>query len=112
MKDKKILKKLEKYKITDGVGNTILGNPLIHPTTIIRMMEHYKVQIAIGTCYGDCRAYIEKKDWSFPLNEDVTAWDCGYLDNKSKADCVYGWGNTINKAVCKCIITAKEVGVI
>jgi hypothetical protein len=107
-----IRQEFDKYDFTDGLkGGGILGDPLRDSGTILRLVRHYGIDLYVGTCYGDCRAVIEKKHWKNAISGPLIGRFLVY-EHPDSVDDIYAFGRTVNEAVCKCLICAKTAGVI
>lgn len=107
-----IRKEFYKFDFDDGLtGNGILGDPLRDIGTAIRLIKHYKMDLHVGTCYGDCRAVITKENWINPISGPLEG-RFTTNENIKEVDSIYGVGPSVNEAVCKCLIFAKIARVI
>ena len=82
--------------------------------SLIEMANHYHLQFAIGTCYGDCRAVLNKEYWLYPISDKVpaTAYGTFYEIVFSEIANITGFGNTIELAIMRCLLNARIAGVI
>lgn len=97
----------------DGCTN-ILGDPLRDVGVAIRLAKKYKIEFHIGMSYGDCRAVISKDNWEHPINphSDFRRGRFRVDEPIDEIQDIVAFGFTINEAVCKCLILAKNAGVI
>lgn len=92
----------------------ILGNPLVHTGTALRLAKNFNIKLSAGTSFGDCRADINKEDFLCSINPHVDQFSYGVWHKKpvEEIDSIYAYGTTVNEAVVKCLVFARRAGVI
>ena len=82
--------------------------------SLMEMANHYHLQFAIGTSYGDCRAVLNKENWLYPISVKVpsTAYGTFYEVESSEIEDITGFGRTIDLAIMRCLLNARIAGVI
>ncbi len=80
----------------------------------LQMAEHYNVELGIGTCFGDCQAFIKQEYWKYSLNKDIPSTDYGTWMVKSSDDIdeIFGYGRTVPEAILRCLLNARVAQVI
>lgn len=91
-------------------------NPGESVTAAIRLMEEYGMGLTTGI--ASYIIFLPKEKWERELNLDVPAGQYGsfFKDIETKAkkgkQSIDGMGFTIQEAVCKCLINARNAGVL
>jgi hypothetical protein len=92
----------------------VLGDPVRSSGLAIRLIEVYKLDLAIGTTYNQCRIVLKRENWQHPIDPTSNYMNGRFLANEpiDEIQDIYAFGFTLNEAVCKCLILARKAGVI
>lgn len=110
--------KIRELGFTDGRHKDhggILGSPICDPGTAVKLMTHYNIKLSIGTSYGNCRANLSRQYWQHPIDPNKKPGEFGafFADTPhDEIDDIYGFGRTVNEAICRCLINCKTAGVL
>lgn len=91
-------------------------NPGENVTAAIRLMEEYGMELTTGI--AKYIVFLPKEKWERELNLNVPAGQYGSffkdveIEVKKKRQNIDGMGITIQEAVCKCLINARNAGVL
>lgn len=90
------------------------SHPIFMVGSALRLADRYKVQLKVGTCYSDCRAYIQRKDWMNPIDTTIYQRELGVwcIRPWDEIDSIYGYGYTACEAIVRCLTFARRAGVI
>lgn len=107
-------KKINVLGFVDGKTAGILGSPMRDIGTALRLIEHYKLEMNVGTCYGDCVVYLDRQNWKYPLDEAVSQFSYGVWRERKHDDIssIYAYSSSLNDAICKCLINCRQAGVL
>ena len=94
------------------------SNPGEYLGTAIKIANYYGIVFGIGMTYSGCRALLPREKWQRELNLSVPSGNYGTLygdttiEKKKELENIIGMGNNIREAVCKCLIYARNAGVL
>lgn len=90
------------------------SHPIFKIGSALELADLHKVQLARGTCYGDCVAYISREDWTSPIDTTVSQHELGVWCVRpwDEIDSIYGYGHTACEAIVRCLTFARRAGVI
>lgn len=106
-------KTLAKLKAADFLNN-VPGNPALDVGSALQLATKYKLELIKGTCYGDCRAILDKCNWQHELDECICSFDYGTFMHKlpEEVGSIYAFGHSVQEAVCRCLLNCKTAGVL
>lgn len=94
----------------------IIGSPSCDVGTALRLASRWGVQLAAGTASNSqCHALLRKDMWQGLIDPDKKSGEFGgfFADTPhDEIDHIYGFGHTVNEAVCRCLINCKTAGVL
>lgn len=94
------------------------SNPGEYLGTAIKVANYYGIVFGIGMTHSGCRALLPREKWRRELNLAVQAGNYGSffqdisIEEKKEMEYIIGIGNNIREAVCKCLIYARNAGVL
>lgn len=94
------------------------SNPGEYLGTAIKLANHYGIVFGIGMTHWGCRALLPRDKWQRELNLTIPAGNYGSffqdipIEDKENMEYIIGIGNNIREAVCKCLIYARNAGVL
>jgi hypothetical protein len=90
------------------------SHPIFAIGSALELADEYKIQIRRGTCHGDCVAYIDKEDWSNPIDTTACQHTLGVWCVRpwEEITSIHGYGQSVREAIVCCLIHAKRAGII
>ena len=94
------------------------SNPGEYLGTAIKIANHYGIVFGLGMTHYGCRAFLPRERWQRELNLAVQAGNYGSffqdipIEEKKEMENIVAIGNDIKEAVCKCLIYARNAGVL
>lgn len=89
-------------------------DPTIYIGSALKLADHYHLTLHRGLDFGHCIASLPREQWRSSIPGGTDPWlYCDFVKRDPESIlCINGWGETVQEAVCKCLVRARKAGVI